>query len=271
MNFKCNMVNMVWVDRGIILTIIKCITKFYGEIMNKNIYIENDMYRNIISKIFKNMSFTNKVGKNTFYFNIRKIIKKQDIVIDHIKSNVGFINGSSFMLVPYYDNNDPLIAYKYNKKNIKDVNLILSSINSFSRCERGNYNDTIWDYYIEYYIINKYCNFFNNSKYNNVVQFINNYLNHTYFHVMKYKYIPIYFNMGNNSTKKKSLKCKKQECPKYKKQVNFENKQSSQKNPIDENSVESSQLCSNIKQKYINIIKILTKKLNRLNNIIEKK
>ena len=91
------------------------------ENMNKKIYIENDMYRNIISKIFRNMSFTNKVGKNTFYFNIRKIIKKQDIVIDHIKSNIGFINGSSFMLVPYYDNNDLLFIIINIVKKVKRI------------------------------------------------------------------------------------------------------------------------------------------------------
>lgn len=266
MNFKCNMVNMVWVDRGIILTIIKFITKFYGEIMNKNIYIENDMYRNIISKIFRNMSFTNKVGKNTFYFNIRKIIKKQDIVIDHIKNNIGFINGSSFMLVPYYDNNDPLIAYKYSKKDKKDVNLILKSTNSFSRCGRGNYNNTIWDFYIEYYIINKYCKFFNNSKCNNVIKFINSYLNHTYFRVRKYKYVPIYFNMGNNSTEKKCPIHEKKNCPECP-----ECKENNIKQPSEDKPKSATQKCPDNKQNYINIIRLLTNKINILNDIMTNK
>ena len=250
MNFKCNMVNMIWIDRGIILTIINFITKFYNEIMNKKIYIENNMYRKIISKIFKNMNFTNKVGKNTFYFNIRKIIKKQDIVIDHIKNNAGYINGDYFMLVPYYDNNDPLIAYRYSKKSKKDVNLILKSTNSFSRCGRGNYNNTIWDFYIEHYIINKYCKFFNNSKCNDVIKFINNHLNYSYFHVRKYKYIPIYFNMGNNLIEKKCPIHKQQDCPKC-------------------NSINTN--CSNVKKKYINIIQLLTNNINKLYNIIKNK
>ena len=67
-------INIIWIERGIILLILEHICDNYHSIKNKNIILENNKYRQFIQSIFKNLSFSqNSISnKDTFYFNIRK-------------------------------------------------------------------------------------------------------------------------------------------------------------------------------------------------------
>ena len=118
---NCNTVNIIWTDRGIKLAIMYVIYFYYNKIKHKNIIIFNKNFRNFAKLlfpkllIFKKVSNTNNNNKN-FYFNIRYIIKKQDIFIDYIKNYDNTIFTKKINLIPWYDINDPLIIYFYNKK-----------------------------------------------------------------------------------------------------------------------------------------------------------
>lgn len=157
---ECNLFNQVWIDRGIMLTIIYYLTKYYNKIKNKNIIIENKLYRNFAGELFPELLFSKykKDNPNNFYFNIRKIIKNKDIIIDYLKSYDTTINTKKINVIPWYDANDPIVAYKYNKKyKAKTPYSYLNFMNNFSKCRRENYtNGIVWDVYMENKILKKY-------------------------------------------------------------------------------------------------------------------
>ena len=187
MNFnlfnQCNMINIIWIDRGIILTIIYYILKYYNELLNKTIIINNNIYRKFISKLFPDLVFYKftKHNSRNFYFNIRETIRNQDIFIDYMKKYEKNVNAKKIKLVPWYDMNDPLIAYKYEKKQI-DITRYKLYINQIFICKRGNYYNTFWDIYMEYNILMKYCSA-NSIPFNYIYNMLNNYLYKYYIHV----------------------------------------------------------------------------------------
>jgi hypothetical protein len=160
---NCKIVNIVWIDRGIILSIIYFILKYYDKLLNKIIIITEDMYRIYIKTLFPKLQFEDysKHRSNNFYFNIRKIIKNQDIIIDFIKNYKSTISTSKIYLVPWFDMNDPLIAFKISNKNLK-THKYITFINNFSKCSRANYLNNIWDVVMENKIMKMY-NEFNSS------------------------------------------------------------------------------------------------------------
>ena len=172
-NFKTE--NIIWLDKGIKLTIIYILYSQYKYIKYKNIIIDNKNFRNFAKSMFPELSIlkNNKKIIDPFYFNIRYIIKKQDIIIDHIKNYDKSILTKKISLVPWYDMNDPLIVYKYNKKYNIDVDKYKNFINNFSKFRRENYsNNILWDKYTENTILNLY-----NKKYNtDIVTKFNNHI-----------------------------------------------------------------------------------------------
>jgi len=247
--------NIIWIDRGIILTIIKYILLLYSDIINMKIYIRDDIYRNIISKIFPNLNFTNKVGGKTFYFNIREIVNKKDVIISYINN----MSGKKFTLVPYYDINDPLIAYIYDKKYKKNSNIIKQNINNFSNTRKNNYYGNNWDTYIESYIGKKYSDFFNINNNYYISKILNTYLK--YINNNNIVMIPILYNNISKPTVSKP--------PVSKPPVSTP---PVSKPPVSTPPVPKPKTSPNpSKQKdnnYINIIKLLIKQIKNVNNII---
>jgi hypothetical protein len=164
MNFnKCNLVDIIWIERGILLMLIYFIIKNYNNLEKKKIVINNKKLRNFLQGVFLNLNFLDKFEKNKsdyFYFNIRSIQKNQDIIIDYLKNYDEFIPTKKIWLVPYYDLNDPLIIYKFNKKAKLDADLEKDIVKNFT-CPRGNYQNSgvFWDINFENTIINKAKNF----------------------------------------------------------------------------------------------------------------
>ena len=166
---NCKIVNIVWIDRGIILSIIYFILKYYDELVDKIIIITEDMYRIYIKSLFPKLKIEDykKHKSNNFYFNIKKIIRNQDIIIDFVKNYKYSINTSKIYLVPWFNMYDPLIAYRLDKKEKIKIDKYILFINNFSKCSRGNYLNNIWDVFMENKIMMLY-NKFNpkNSKLN---------------------------------------------------------------------------------------------------------
>jgi hypothetical protein len=189
---NCKLVNIVWVDRGIILTIIYYIIKYYDKLLKKTIIIDNEGYRNFLGTIFPLMKikkFTKHYDYN-FYFNVRKINRYQDIIIDYISNYNKTINTTKIKLVPWFDMNDPLIVYKYSNKYSVTIKKYLFFIDDFVKCRRGNYNGNMWDAYIEKNIILKYRNI--NRKVN-LIQLLNNFLLTSYTNTVKYIPYPVIY------------------------------------------------------------------------------
>jgi len=194
---NCKIVNIVWIDRGIILSIIYFILKYYDELKDKIIIISEDMYRIYIKLLFPKLQFEDykKHQSNNFYFNIRKIIKNQDIVIDFMKNYKYSIYTSKIYLVPWYNMYDPLIGFRIdNKKKIK-IDKYQIFINNFSKCSRANYLNNIWDLIIENKIMKMYNKFNPSNTLINQINLFNHFIlkNYQYLTYPSIQYPKIYY------------------------------------------------------------------------------
>ena len=201
---NCKIVNIVWIDRGIILSIIYFILKYYDELVNKVIIITNDMYRIYIKLLFPNLKIKDykKHKSNNFYFNINKIIKNQDIIIDFVKNYKQSINTSKIYLVPWFNMYEPLIAYRVNNNKKIKIDKYISFINNFSKCARGNYLNNIWDVFIENKIMIQYNKFNPSNTLMNQIYLFNHYIikNYKYLTYSSIQYPRIFYqNSINNS------------------------------------------------------------------------
>ena len=193
-NNQCNMINIVWIDRGIILTIIYYILKKYDILLKKTIIINNLRYINFLKILFPKLKFDKfKKHKNTnFYFNIRNIVKYQDIIIDYLDNYDEIINTNKISLIPWFDMNDILISYEYKASNKLNINNLKIFIKNFSNCRRSNYNQQIWDIFIENYILQKYLSFNKNTNISSFLNFFNNFIKSNYTDTVIY-YPKIYY------------------------------------------------------------------------------
>ena len=192
-NTKCKIVNTVWIERGIILTILYYLIKKYNLIINKIIIIENAKYRILFKLLFPKLIFEKyeKDNKKNFYFNIRKIIKKQDIIIDYINNYDDFINTSKIKLVPWFDMNDILVSYIYNSNKKMNIDKYLNFIINFNKCRRGDYYNNIYDNIMEHKIFNLYLKNNKNININNLNYIINKYIKGNYTNTVNNYVIPL--------------------------------------------------------------------------------
>jgi hypothetical protein len=175
-NNFCVLVNIVWIDRGIKLAIFYNIIKYYDIILNKIIIIDNKNYRKFAQNLFPNLHFSQYTNhkRNNFYFNIRQIIRKQDIFIDYLNNYEKYINTNKIILVPWYDMNDPLITFIYNKNLKIKIKNYINFITNFSKCRRGNYFDNdIWDIVMEKIVFKNYIKFYHDKNIVNMYQKFN--------------------------------------------------------------------------------------------------
>lgn len=178
MDNKCKLVNVVWIERGILLVIIACMLKKYKMLLNRNIIIDNDRYREFMKILFPTHKFQkySQHHQNNFYFNIRKIIYMQDIIIDYANNYDDAIFTKKVNLVPWYDMNDILIYYSFDQTKVTNFKNLLVDLKFFSKCTRGNYYGHVWDAYIESSVFHLYTKFHKtkNSKY--LLQLVNKFL-----------------------------------------------------------------------------------------------
>ena len=193
----CNHTNIVWIERGIILNLMEYIVNNFKHLASKQIIIEDLRYRRLLRSIFPSIKFSKftKHKKKNFYFNIRKIIRNQDIVIDYINNYSDYIYGKDIQLVPYYDNNDMIIMYQVSKDR-NGAQYYKNLFYNFSACQRGNYYNQIWDYFREKIIL---VNLQNRLGIN--FQYIVNLIDNTFKKYNNPQYVNMYYEI-NNKTKK---------------------------------------------------------------------
>ena len=193
------MLNIVWIERGILLTLIYYIIKYYDKLLDRTIIISISSYRKILRNLFPKLIFkqyTKHRSKN-FYFNIRNIIQKQDIVIDYL-NNSDIIYGKKINLIPWYDMNDILVSYEYDETNMLYTQRYIQFIKNFSINIRRNYNNMIWDMWIEIEILKKYALFFS-VDINYLFNFINMYVKNNYTNTTNTYYVPIHYKSEQNN------------------------------------------------------------------------
>lgn len=188
---NCRLINIVWIERGILLTLIYYIIKYYDKLLDRKIIVTISSYRKILRNLFPKLSFKQytKHRSRNFYFNIRNIIRKQDIIIDYLGNN-DYICSKKIDLIPWYDMNDILVAYKYDESNMIPTKEYSIFIKNFSMCTRSNYNNMIWDMWMEIEILKKYAIFFSiniHYLFNN----INNYIRNNYTDTTNTYYVPV--------------------------------------------------------------------------------
>jgi hypothetical protein len=134
------------------------ILKKYKKLKNRILIINNKTYRTIIKQIFPELTFDRyrEDNEDNFYFNIRSVIKEQDVFIDIIKNYDKYVHTKKIYLLPWYDMNDPLIVYSYNSKYKIRIQKFIDYIDMFTKMKRCNYNGSLWDTTIEYNIFKKY-------------------------------------------------------------------------------------------------------------------
>jgi len=167
-NNQCNKVNCVWEDKGIILGIIYYISKHEPSIDDTYI-IKNKKYRNILRKLFFNYKFK-KHGEG-YVINIKNNVRN-DLIINNI-NNLTEINAKYIYLLPWFDNENPIIMYKFNKNKNINVDDLKKEIKEFSRCDRGkkythSIINNIWDSYTEYTILQHYIVSNKNNSFRNI-------------------------------------------------------------------------------------------------------
>ena len=157
---NCRLINIVWIERGIILILIEYFVRNYSKLKDKIIIVEITKYRDLFQLLFPKLRFSRfiKDSKNNFYVNIRRIIKYQDIIIDYLDNYDRVIYGKKIDIVPWYDINDILIIYYFNKEKLLSVEKYKNEYLEFSKCLRGNYNGHIWDLVREKQILTLYTN-----------------------------------------------------------------------------------------------------------------
>jgi len=194
---NCKIVNIVWIDRGIILSIIYFILKYYDELIDKIIIITEDMYRIFIKILFPKLKIEDYQNhkSNNFYFNIKKIIKNQDIIIDFVKNYKQTINTSKIYLVPWYNMYDPLITFRIDNKQMKKIDKYTTFIDTFSKCNRANYLNNIWDIIMEHKIMTLYNKFNPTDSLINQINIFNQFIqkNYKYLIYPSIQYPKIYY------------------------------------------------------------------------------
>jgi hypothetical protein len=180
LNNQCKMINIVWIERGILLTLIYLIIKKYNFLKKKKIIINNNRYIILLKLFFPDLKFSvfKKHKSKNFYFNIRNIIKKQDIIIDYINNYNDIINTKKISLIPWFDLNDILILYNYDKNEQLYIKKYVKFIKNFSYYKRCNYHNMLWDIYVENYIFKKYNKF--NKNINIYINYFNNFIKSNY-------------------------------------------------------------------------------------------
>lgn len=174
------MENIIWIDRGIIISLIYIILKTYNKLKEKYVIIRNNRIRKFLQFLFPKLNLINNEKnrysnesdsdedhKDYINFFIRSTPTKGSnnyIVIDYISNYNKIIPTKEIWLVPYYDKNDPLFFYIYDhqndniKSNDEYLNVIeqYKIINHFTENKRDNFKFddkseefSTWDLFFE--------------------------------------------------------------------------------------------------------------------------
>jgi len=199
---NCNPINIVWIERGIILVLIDYFINNYKFLLKKNVIIDNKKYRQFFRLLFPKLVFNKYTShsNNNFYVNIRRIIKQQDIVIDYLDNYDETIPSNNVNLVPWFDINDILIIYYHNNKNtpVNKYRLLFNQL----ICQRGNINNSgfSWDVMREKQVLVNYTKINPQINWNKIFYIINTFFRKNLRKNIINHYIYMPYNVNTNKT-----------------------------------------------------------------------
>ena len=152
--------NIIWENRGIALGIILYLITYYNKMINKRIVIKNDKINYVIKTLFPNFKIRSS-GKG-----FKIIIKSNNngnLIINNL-NNLDHIYAKKVRILPWYDKDNPMVMFRYNKKKKYDLDKLKDDLMEFSEGERhmiysfGNiieqyYGFKIWDTNMEFNIL----------------------------------------------------------------------------------------------------------------------
>jgi len=261
---SCNPVNIVWIERGIILALIDYLTNNYKYLNKKFIIVENRIYRHFLRMLFPFLHFKhyqeNDNNPNNFYFNIRRILKNQDIIIDYLKNYDTIIHTSKVELIPWYDANDILVIYHYNVNKQFIPESYKQTLTVFSDCQRSNFYGHLWDLFHEKQILLNYVQKINPQiNWNYLFMLINTFFKKN----IKHNMVNRYFYIKEETTIEKTdstVENKTQETNEIKEIKPIK------PNPKPSETIEINHLSS---ENQINqILKVLSQKISLINEVL---
>jgi hypothetical protein len=261
MNNQCSIVNIVWTDRGILLSIIYYIIKFYSKLIKKTVIINNKRYRKFLRIIFPNLKFVKyqSHSSDNFYFNIRTIIKKQDIIIDYLANYSDNILAEKINLVPWFDMNDPLIIYYFDETESLNAESYRKFVKDFVQCRRGSYNGYIWDSFMEKYILEKYVEFASLPSISTILKTLNDFLASEYTNTVNY-YAKVFYKPVMVTGRETPTYKKVEETPIIQQPIKPESKKEEVKMEGEKPENED---------KLNELIRLMTNKLDKMYDLIE--
>ena len=160
-----------WNEKGILLLIISYILRLKKNI---HVFVNNKRYTVLLKIIFPDIIFEDVYSSSIFNININSN-DKQGLCIKYSNDIINNINSDKFNIIPWFDNNNPMIGYLYTKNKKIELSIIKNKIKDLIAIR--NHPNVYWDFRTENKIILEY-------KYNkyelNLISFLENKLN--YFH-----------------------------------------------------------------------------------------
>ena len=197
--------NISWNEKGILLLIISYILRLKK---NTHIFVNNKRYTFLLKTIFPDFIFENVFIKTAFYININSEDKK-GLCIKYSNDIIDNIQSDTFDIIPWFDNNNPMIGYLYKKNNKIDLRIIKNKIKELITIR--NHSNICWDIRIENKIILEYMyrkytlnlryflennlNFYNDSHVSNLESEI--YRTNSLLNVIKYNYDMLLLTKSN--------------------------------------------------------------------------
>jgi hypothetical protein len=156
--------NIIWEAKGILLGIMKYIMKHAKTLVDTDIIIDNKRFRNILKLLFSHFTF-HKNGPG-FEININNT-KSNGLITNNI-NNMASIHTNNVILLPWYDEDNPIIMFQHNPQNNQNIPEIINEIQTFgpTRLNPWSKNPTYidfkcgmqtWDTYVEYKVLDRYC------------------------------------------------------------------------------------------------------------------
>ena len=161
-----NAANIINSEKSIIIGIIYYILKNIKKIQNTNIFIKNNTIRLIIQKLFPDLNIVDTFIKSSYCIHIRTnnlFSNCSNIYIDYLKNYNKYICSNKVKLLPWFDSDDPIVLYEYNKKYKFNISKITKKISNITL---NRYKDGIlWDNVTQNYIFSLY------EKYNKTINY----------------------------------------------------------------------------------------------------
>jgi hypothetical protein len=175
-------------EKSIIIGIIYYILKNIKKIQNTGIFIKNNIIRLIIQKLFPNLNIIDTFIKSSYCIHIRTnnlFSNCSNIYIDYLKNYNKYICSNKVKLLPWFDIDDPIILYEYNKKYKYNVSKITKKILNITL---NRYRDGIlWDTITQNYIFSLYEKYDKTINYKKILKKIfkqkNNYYDGNYIYI----------------------------------------------------------------------------------------